>query len=147
MTRIPVRRALISVYDKAGLEDLARALHDSGAEIVSTGTTAKTIEQAGIPVTKVEDLTGFPEALDLRWTAQGWVEGRRDDTMTGVEGIFAVGGKSVVYAMAAGTFAAEAIDRYLARKANRSPSERPDPFGGSERRKLPNGYGGPTWHL
>jgi phosphoribosylaminoimidazolecarboxamide formyltransferase / IMP cyclohydrolase len=66
MTRIPVKRALISVYDKAGLEDLARALHDSGAEIVSTGSTAKTIEQAGIPVTKVEDLTGFPECLDGR---------------------------------------------------------------------------------
>jgi phosphoribosylaminoimidazolecarboxamide formyltransferase / IMP cyclohydrolase len=66
VTRIPVKRALISVYDKAGLEDLARALHDSGAEIVSTGTTARTIESAGIPVTKVEDLTGFPECLDGR---------------------------------------------------------------------------------
>jgi phosphoribosylaminoimidazolecarboxamide formyltransferase/IMP cyclohydrolase len=66
VTRIPVKRALISVYDKAGLEDLARALHDGGAEIVSTGSTARTIESAGIPVTKVEDLTGFPEALDGR---------------------------------------------------------------------------------
>ena len=66
MSRIPVKRALISVYDKAGLADLARALHDGGAEIVSTGTTAKTIEQAGVPVTKVEDLTGFPETLDGR---------------------------------------------------------------------------------
>ena len=66
MTSIPVKRALISVYDKAGLEDLARALHDSGAEIVSTGSTARTIENAGIPVTKVEDLTGFPEVLDGR---------------------------------------------------------------------------------
>jgi phosphoribosylaminoimidazolecarboxamide formyltransferase / IMP cyclohydrolase len=66
VTRIPVKKALISVYDKAGLEDLARALHDSGAEIVSTGSTARTIESAGIPVTKVEDLTGFPECLDGR---------------------------------------------------------------------------------
>jgi phosphoribosylaminoimidazolecarboxamide formyltransferase / IMP cyclohydrolase len=66
VTRIPIRRALISVYDKTGLEDLARALHASGAEIVSTGTTAKTIERAGVPVTKVEDLTGFPECLDGR---------------------------------------------------------------------------------
>jgi phosphoribosylaminoimidazolecarboxamide formyltransferase/IMP cyclohydrolase len=66
VTSIPVKRALISVYDKAGLEDLARALHDSGAEIVSTGSTARTIENAGIPVTKVEDLTGFPEVLDGR---------------------------------------------------------------------------------
>ena len=66
MTRITVKRALISVYDKAGLEDLARALHDGGAEIVSTGSTARTIENAGIPVTRVEDLTGFPECLDGR---------------------------------------------------------------------------------
>ena len=66
MTRIPIRRALISVYDKTGLADLTRGLHDHGAQIVSTGTTAKTIEQAGIPVTKVEDLTGFPECLDGR---------------------------------------------------------------------------------
>ncbi len=66
MTRIPIRRALLSVYDKAGLPELAKALHESGAEIVSTGSTARTIERAGIPVTKVEDLTGFPEALDGR---------------------------------------------------------------------------------
>jgi len=66
VTRIPIRRALISVYDKTGLEDLARALHEAGAEIISTGSTARAIEQAGIPVTKVEDLTGFPECLDGR---------------------------------------------------------------------------------
>jgi len=66
LNRIPITRALISVYDKTGLEDLARALHEAGAEIVSTGTTAKAIERAGVPVTKVEDLTGFPECLDGR---------------------------------------------------------------------------------
>jgi phosphoribosylaminoimidazolecarboxamide formyltransferase/IMP cyclohydrolase len=66
LTRIPIRRALISVDDKTGLEELARALHEAGAEIVSTGSTARTIERAGIPVTKVEDLTGFPESLDGR---------------------------------------------------------------------------------
>ena len=66
MTRIPIRRALISVYDKAGLADLARGLQASGAEIVSTGTTARAIEAAGVPVTRVEDLTGFPECLDGR---------------------------------------------------------------------------------
>ncbi len=66
MTRIPIRRALVSVYDKAGLAELAKALHEAGTEIVSTGSTARTIEQAGIPVTKVEDLTGFPECLDGR---------------------------------------------------------------------------------
>ena len=66
MTRIPIRRALLSVYDKTGLTELAKALHEVGAEIVSTGTTARTIEQAGIPVTKIEELTGFPEALGGR---------------------------------------------------------------------------------
>jgi phosphoribosylaminoimidazolecarboxamide formyltransferase/IMP cyclohydrolase len=66
VTRIPIRRALLSVYDKTGLPDLAKALHEAGAEIVSTGSTARTIEQAGIPVTKVEDLTGFPECLGGR---------------------------------------------------------------------------------
>jgi phosphoribosylaminoimidazolecarboxamide formyltransferase/IMP cyclohydrolase len=64
--RIPIRRALISVYDKSGIEDLARALRDGGAEIVSTGKTAAAIEAAGVPVTRVEDLTGFPETLDGR---------------------------------------------------------------------------------
>jgi phosphoribosylaminoimidazolecarboxamide formyltransferase / IMP cyclohydrolase len=66
VTRIPIKRALLSVYDKAGLAELAKALHGAGAEIVSTGSTARTIEQAGVPVTKVEDLTGFPECLDGR---------------------------------------------------------------------------------
>jgi phosphoribosylaminoimidazolecarboxamide formyltransferase / IMP cyclohydrolase len=66
LTRIPIRRALISVYDKAGLADLARGLRDAGTEIVSTGTTAAVIEAAGVPVTRVEDLTGFPECLDGR---------------------------------------------------------------------------------
>jgi phosphoribosylaminoimidazolecarboxamide formyltransferase / IMP cyclohydrolase len=66
LTQIPIRRALISVFDKTGLEDLARALHEAGAEIVSTGTTANAIARAGVPVTKVEDLTGFPECLDGR---------------------------------------------------------------------------------
>ena len=66
MTRIPIKRALISVYDKGGLDGLAKALHAAGAEIVSTGSTAGAIESAGIPVTRVEDLTGFPECLDGR---------------------------------------------------------------------------------
>ncbi len=66
MTRIPIKRALISVYDKAGVADLARALHEYQVEIVSTGSTARAVEAAGVPVTRVEDLTGFPECLDGR---------------------------------------------------------------------------------
>ncbi|MEU4712578.1 bifunctional phosphoribosylaminoimidazolecarboxamide formyltransferase/IMP cyclohydrolase [Micromonospora purpureochromogenes] len=64
--RRPIRRALVSVYDKSGLVELARALHDAGVEIVSTGSTASTISGAGVPVTPVEQVTGFPEILDGR---------------------------------------------------------------------------------
>jgi len=66
VTRIPIRRALISVYDKTGLEELASGLHEAGAEIISTGSTAARIAAAGVPVTPVEELTGFPECLDGR---------------------------------------------------------------------------------
>ena len=62
----PIRRALISVYDKTGLDELARALGEAGVEIVSTGSTAARIESLGLPVTRVEELTGFPECLDGR---------------------------------------------------------------------------------
>lgn len=65
-TRRPVRRALVSVYDKTGLEELARGLHEAGVALVSTGSTAARIAAAGVPVTKVEELTGFPECLDGR---------------------------------------------------------------------------------
>ncbi|MEV0903863.1 bifunctional phosphoribosylaminoimidazolecarboxamide formyltransferase/IMP cyclohydrolase [Streptomyces hokutonensis] len=61
-----IRRALVSVYDKTGLEELARGLHEAGVELVSTGSTAARIAAAGVPVTKVEELTGFPECLDGR---------------------------------------------------------------------------------
>src|SRR4051794_29634547 len=64
--QIPVRRALVSVYDKAGLEELVRGLAGAGVELVSTGGSAALIEGLGLPVTRVEDLTGFPECLDGR---------------------------------------------------------------------------------
>ena len=64
--RVPVKRALISVSDKTGLLELASALYASGVAIVSTGSTAKTIADAGIPVTEVSQVTGFPESLDGR---------------------------------------------------------------------------------
>ncbi|MFC5727676.1 MULTISPECIES: bifunctional phosphoribosylaminoimidazolecarboxamide formyltransferase/IMP cyclohydrolase [Nocardioides] len=64
--RIPIKRALVSVYDKTGLEELVRGLHDAGVELVSTGGSAALIDGLGLPVTKVEDLTGFPECLDGR---------------------------------------------------------------------------------
>lgn len=66
LDRVPLRRALISVYDKTGLEDFARGLHEAGVALVSTGSTAATIAAAGIPVTEVTEVTGFPECLEGR---------------------------------------------------------------------------------
>src|SRR5499427_6087992 len=66
MTRVPISRALVSVYDKSGLAELALALHLAGVRIVSTGSTAAAIAAAGVPVAAVEELTGFPECLDGR---------------------------------------------------------------------------------
>ncbi|MBA8989008.1 phosphoribosylaminoimidazolecarboxamide formyltransferase/IMP cyclohydrolase [Curtobacterium pusillum] len=63
---VPVRRALISVSDKSGLLELAGALADAGVEIVSTGSTAQAIRDAGYTVTDVSSVTGFPESLDGR---------------------------------------------------------------------------------
>jgi phosphoribosylaminoimidazolecarboxamide formyltransferase / IMP cyclohydrolase len=64
--RTPIRRALLGVYDKSGIEDLARGLAAAGVELVSTGATARRIADAGIAVTPVEQVTGFPECLDGR---------------------------------------------------------------------------------
>src|SRR5581483_5921018 len=62
----PVRRALLSVYDKTGLVALARALAGYGAELVSTGGTAKALKDAGLAVIDVADVTRFPEMLEGR---------------------------------------------------------------------------------
>lgn len=61
-----VERALISLTDKSGIEDFARALSDLGVEILSTGGTAKKMRDSGIPVKDVSEFTGFPEMLDGR---------------------------------------------------------------------------------
>ena len=65
-SRRPIGRALVSVYDKTNLVDVARALVEAGVEIVSTGSTAATIAGAGLPVTGIEHVTDFPECLDGR---------------------------------------------------------------------------------
>ena len=62
----PVRRALLAVFDKDGVVDLARGLHELGVELVSSGGTAAALREAGVPVVSVEDVTGFPEMLDGR---------------------------------------------------------------------------------
>jgi phosphoribosylaminoimidazolecarboxamide formyltransferase/IMP cyclohydrolase len=64
--RRPIKRALISVYDKTSLGELGQGLAAAGVQIVSTGTTAAVLAEAGVPVVTVEDVTGFPECLDGR---------------------------------------------------------------------------------
>jgi phosphoribosylaminoimidazolecarboxamide formyltransferase/IMP cyclohydrolase len=78
-----IKRALLSVSDKTGLLDFARALADAGVEMLSTGGTAKAIRDAGLPVIDVSDYTGFPEMLDgrvktLHPKVHGGILGRRD---------------------------------------------------------------------
>lgn len=78
------RRALLSVSDKTGLSELAKALHDHGIELISTGGTKKAIEDAGIPVKDVAAITNFPEVMDgrvktLHPSVHGGILARRDD--------------------------------------------------------------------
>src|SRR5262250_351754 len=78
-----IRRALISVSDKAGLVEFARGLAAFDVEILSTGGTAKLLADAGVPVRQVSDYTGFPEMLDgrvktLHPKVHGGLLGRRD---------------------------------------------------------------------
>jgi len=81
---VKIKRALISVSDKSGIEDFARSLNDRGIEILSTGGTAKALKEADIPVKDVSDHTGFPEIMDgrvktLHPTIHGGILARRDD--------------------------------------------------------------------
>ncbi len=78
------KRALLSVSDKTGLLELAKALHRHGIELVSTGGTHKAIKDAGIPVKDVSEITGFPEVMDgrvktLHPSVHGGLLARRDD--------------------------------------------------------------------
>lgn len=80
---VRVTRALLSVSDKSGLLELARSLHSYGVELISTGGTARAIADAGLPVTPIDDVTGFPEMLDgrvktLHPNVHGGLLGRRD---------------------------------------------------------------------
>lgn len=64
--KVRVRRALLSVFDKTGLVDLAKVLVESGVELLSTGGTSKALKDAGLEVKDVSDVTGFPEIMDGR---------------------------------------------------------------------------------
>ncbi|HCX79511.1 MAG TPA: bifunctional phosphoribosylaminoimidazolecarboxamide formyltransferase/inosine monophosphate cyclohydrolase, partial [Firmicutes bacterium] len=79
-----IRRALISVYDKSGLADFARALDKMGVQLISTGGTARCLAEAGLAVTAVQDVTGSPEMLGgrvktLHPRIHGGILARRDD--------------------------------------------------------------------
>ncbi|WP_376702785.1 bifunctional phosphoribosylaminoimidazolecarboxamide formyltransferase/IMP cyclohydrolase [Mesorhizobium sp. ISC25] len=81
---VPIRRALLSVFDKTGLIDFARALASAGVELVSTGGTARALAEAGMAVRDVSELTGFPEIMDgrvktLHPSVHGALLGVRDD--------------------------------------------------------------------
>lgn len=93
-----------------------------------------------VAVGQKADLTGIDDALDLAITPQGWPEGKGEGFATGVPGVFAAGGRSVVYAMGSASKAAEAIDAYLSRKRGEEPKARPDPLGAEEPFHLPPGY-------
>ncbi len=93
-TLAPVRRALLSVSDKHGLLDLARALDALGVELLSTGGTARALREAGLPVREVREITGFPEIMDgriktLHPRIHGGLLGRRgtDDAVMAEHGI------------------------------------------------------------
>jgi phosphoribosylaminoimidazolecarboxamide formyltransferase/IMP cyclohydrolase len=93
-TLVPVRRALISVSDKTGLLDLARGLDALGVSLLSTGGTARSLRDAGLPVTDVSNVTGFPEIMDgrvktLHPKIHGGLLGRRgiDDAVMAQHGI------------------------------------------------------------
>jgi phosphoribosylaminoimidazolecarboxamide formyltransferase/IMP cyclohydrolase len=82
--RYPVRRALLSVFDKSGLEPFARRLHEQGVSLLSTGGTARVLRETGLPVTDVSELTGYPQILDgrvktLHPVVHGGLLARRND--------------------------------------------------------------------
>ncbi|MEX2320004.1 MAG: bifunctional phosphoribosylaminoimidazolecarboxamide formyltransferase/IMP cyclohydrolase, partial [Saccharospirillum sp.] len=96
MTKTP-QRALISVSDKTGIVDFARALNQRGVELLSTGGTFRLLTDAGVPVTEVSAHTGFPEMMDgrvktLHPKIHGGILGRRgqDDAVMTEHGIDAI---------------------------------------------------------
>lgn len=89
------------------------------------------------------DLDGFPEELDFRIAPGGWPEGKGPGYATAVPGVFAAGGKSVVYAMGTAIDAVKALDEYLCHLRGETPGPRPDPFGEPIVHKLPVGYTAP----
>ena len=93
-----------------------------------------------VAVGQKADLEGFGPELDLKVTSQGWPQGKGAGFATAIPGVFAAGGRSVVYAMGTATEVADAIDAYLAKKRGEQTGPRPDPFGGEAGFHKPAGY-------
>jgi NADPH-dependent glutamate synthase beta subunit-like oxidoreductase len=93
-----------------------------------------------VAVGQKADLEGFGAELDLKLSSQGWPEGKQPGFATAIPGVFAAGGRSVVYAMGTATEAADAIDAYLSAKRGETTGARPDPFGGTGTFAKPAGY-------
>ncbi len=101
-------------------------------------------DQVIVAVGQTVDLDGLSPPLDLKVTARGWAEGRGPGFATNIDGVFAAGGRSVVYAMGAAMEAAVEVDAYLARQRGEPPTpQRPDPLGGDQPFRLPAGYTSP----
>jgi NADPH-dependent glutamate synthase beta subunit-like oxidoreductase len=96
-----------------------------------------------VAVGQKADLEGFPSELDLKIASGGWPEGKGPGYATAVPGVFAAGGKSVVYAMGTASDAAKAVDAYLCGLRGVAPGPRPDPLGAAQTYKLPAGYTAP----
>lgn len=93
-----------------------------------------------VAVGQKADLEGIGSEHELRLTSQGWPEGQQHGFQTAVPGVFATGGRSVVYAMGSAMDAALAIDSFLAAKRGETAGGRPDPFGGPDTFRRPAGY-------
>ena len=131
VTGIEVRSVELGPPDAGGRRSPVAV--EGSEEIVPCDTAIVAVGQRA-------DVAGFEPALDLATTRQGWVEGKGKGYATGVPGVYAAGGRSVVYAMGAAMEAASAVDAYLSEKRGETPTRRPDPLGGSAPFELPAGY-------
>ncbi|MFY9717908.1 MAG: FAD-dependent oxidoreductase [Thermoplasmata archaeon] len=142
--RSPVRIAGTTHVEGLVVETIELGAPDAGGRRtpipVAGSETTIPCDTVIVAVGQKADLLGFGPELDLKVTSQGWPEGQGPGYRTGVPGIFAAGGRSVVYAMGAAMEAVVAIDAYLAEKRGEPPTARPDPYGGPGSFHLPPGY-------
>ncbi len=142
--RAPVRIVGAERVEGLVVQSMALGPPDAGGRRepvpVAGSETLLPCETVIVAVGQRADLAGFGPELSLSVNSRGWPEGRDGGFATGVPGIFATGGRSVVYAMGAAMECVDAIDRYLAALRGGSPQVRPDPFGGPGGFHRPDGY-------